>query len=224
MGNYLCLADSTIALIADVVNRCSEDSIVVITLPHWVHESDYFSTAYYTDEDRMGLAIELSKRNIALKTGGPFGCAIFEKRTHTNTGEISYHLLSVGVNQVTTLKNSTLHGEVVAIQMAQKKLGLHTLGKSESANNEVGYLSEYELYTSCEPCCMCLGATLWSGVSRLVCGAKKDDADAAGFDEGPVFESSYEHLQKVGICVTRDLLREKAAVVLKEYGKTGMIY
>jgi tRNA(Arg) A34 adenosine deaminase TadA len=71
---------------------------------------------------------------------------------------------------------------------------------------------------------MCLGATLWSGVTRIVCAARKDDASAIGFDEGPVFEASYEHLVKSGVSVTRNCMRKEAAEVLRLYGEEGVIY
>jgi tRNA(Arg) A34 adenosine deaminase TadA len=161
----------------------------------------------------MSLAIEISATNVEKNTGGPFGACIFEK--DIDSGE--FKLISIGMNQVVPLGNSTLHGETVAIQMAQKKLGTFSLGGLSDKK-------EYELYTSCEPCCMCLGATLWSGVSRIVCGATKGDAFAIGFDEGPVFDESYEHLEKAGVKVTRGVCTKDAADVLNNYAKVGQIY
>nr|MBA3258060.1 nucleoside deaminase [Gemmatimonadales bacterium] len=73
----------------------------------------------------------------------------------------------------------------------------------------------------CEPCAMCLGATLWSGVRRLVCGATREDAAALGFDEGPVFPESYAYLESRGIEVIRSVLREDAAAVLDLYQRSG---
>ena len=64
-------------------------------------------------------------------------------------------------------------------------------------------MAAHELVSSCEPCAMCLGATLWSGVRRLVTGATKADAEAIGYDEGPVFPESYAHLERRGIEVVR---------------------
>ena len=192
-----------------LLTRCE----VTVTVPLWVRERDFYERDYKTEDDRMALAIELSKLNVEKKTGGPFGAAIFEK--DLNSGK--YTLVSIGMNRVVPLGNSTLHGETVAIQMAQRKLGTYSLAK-------VSETKEYELYTSCEPCCMCLGATLWSGVTRLVCSATKDDACAIGFDEGPVFDQSYAHLETAGIRVTRGLLRAEGAAVLKHYGEIGEIY
>lgn len=125
----------------------------------------------------------------------------------------------------------------MAIQLAQRRLGSYTLRLDEDGadgSDEGLYWDEsnenqkepkrqrrFELFTSCEPCAMCLGATLWSGVTRIVCGATKDDAQSIGFDEGPVFEESYNHLEKAGVKVTRNVLRTEAAKVLQRYGGGG---
>jgi tRNA(Arg) A34 adenosine deaminase TadA len=83
----------------------------------------------------------------------------------------------------------------------------------------------HELFTSCEPCAMCLGATLWSGVRRLVCGAAREDATRLDFEEGPVFPESYRYLEERGIQIVRDLLRDEARAVLELYRATkGAIY
>jgi tRNA(Arg) A34 adenosine deaminase TadA len=71
---------------------------------------------------------------------------------------------------------------------------------------------------------MCLGATLWSGVSRIVCAATKVDAEAIGFNEGPVFDASYDHLREAGIEVKKSVLQKEAAEVLRNYGANGLIY
>lgn len=185
----------------------------MITLPTWVEDGDFYSREYKTDEDCMSLAVELSAMNVSKGTGGPFGCAIFEK--DTETGE--RRLFSMGMNRVVTLSNSALHGEMVAIQFAQMKLGAFSLNNATSGKT-------YEMFTSCEPCAMCLGGTLWSGVSRIVCGATKADAMSIGFDEGPVTEESYLHLERAGVQVKKKVLHEEAAKVLQDYGKSGVVY
>jgi tRNA(Arg) A34 adenosine deaminase TadA len=68
---------------------------------------------------------------------------------------------------------------------------------------------------------MCLGAAMWSGVRRLVCGATRQDAEALGFDEGPVSEASYQHLQRRGVEVVRGVLRDEAQAVLQRYRDLG---
>jgi tRNA(Arg) A34 adenosine deaminase TadA len=82
-----------------------------------------------------------------------------------------------------------------------------------------------QLVTSCEPCAMCFGAVPWSGVTSLVCGARKDDAQLAGFDEGDKPENWAAALERRGIRVTQDLLRDEARQVLRDYSASdGTIY
>ena len=178
---------------------------LAIALPPWVSGVVDASRRYETDADRMTLAIALARENVAQKTGGPFGAVIFDADRGT--------VVAAGVNSVTRLHNSVLHAEVVAIMLAQHRVGSFTLAATG--------LARHELVTSCEPCAMCLGATLWSGVRRLVCGAGREDAVALGFDEGPVFQESYEYLQARGIAVTRDVLRDEARAVLERYRREG---
>lgn len=72
---------------------------------------------------------------------------------------------------------------------------------------------------------MCLGATLWSGVNRVVYGAAREDASLLNFDEGPVFPESYEYLKERGISIVRNVLRDEARAVLELYrSKAGKIY
>ncbi|HYR07607.1 MAG TPA: nucleoside deaminase [Longimicrobium sp.] len=180
-----------------------------IDYPDWVGSVVDWDRAYDTDEARMRLAILLSRENVERETGGPFGAAVFESG--------SGRLVAVGMNSVVRLNNCTLHGEVVAVMMAQSRLDCFTLRRDGGP--------AYELVTSCEPCAMCLGATLWSGVRRLVCGAGRDDALRLGFDEGPVFPESYAYLEARGIQVVHGMLRDEANAVLEMYrARQGPIY
>src|SRR6185503_10805433 len=178
---------------------------VLVTWPEWVHEIVTFGTRYETDEDRMRLAIELARQNVVRATGGPFGAAIFEHSTGA--------LISVGVNSVVRLNNSTLHAEMLAIMMAEHRLESYTLAGSPSAS--------YDLVSSCDPCAMCLGAVLWSGVRRMVTGADRDDATALSFEEGPVFPQSYAYLQERGVAITRSVLRQEASAIFELYRQQG---
>jgi len=220
-----CVCTASLLSLKKKEARSNDDNTVRLSLPDWANEElpTYLAKTYRTDDEMMSLAIHLSAMNVENNTGGPFGAAIFE-RLSDNTSI----LISVGVNRVVSLGNSTLHGETVAIQMAQAKLKSFTLQIPvkcyEADSSSKQKIRQFELFTSCEPCCMCLGATLWSGVSRLVCGAAKSDAEAIGFDEGPVFAESYEHLKKAGIDVTKLVLQKEAAKVLENYGKNGLIY
>lgn len=183
--------------------------VIEITLPEWVKTFVEWDKTYATDEERMSLAVNLSIENIRRAAGGPFGAAIFDG--------VTGKLVSVGLNQVVRLNNSALHAEVTAIMAAQKNL--------ETYNLNFDGAGRYELFTSCEPCCMCLGAVLWSGAKRMVCGAAKQDASDIGFDEGPVYESSYEYLETRGIEVKRNCLREEAVKAFRLYEQSdGVIY
>jgi tRNA(Arg) A34 adenosine deaminase TadA len=181
-----------------------------LQLPQWVNDflpdSDKrFSTA----EARMRVAIELARRNVSNGTGGPFGAAIFEIETG--------RLIAPGVNLVVPSQAAIAHAEMVAIAMAGQVLGSFDLGGEGMA--------ACELVTSTEPCAMCFGAVPWSGVRRLVCGARDEDARAVGFDEGPKLANWKSALEERGIEVVRDVLREEAADVLRSYQSSGgLIY
>src|SRR3989304_5371368 len=81
----------------------------------------------------------------------------------------------------------------------------------------VGGRGSMQLVTSCEPCAMCFGAVPWSGASSMICGARKQDAEAAGFDEGDKPENWVAALERRGIKVTLDVKRDAAARVLQDY-------
>jgi len=183
--------------------------VVHIEYPDWVSEVVDWERAYRSDDERMTLAIRVARENVERGTGGPFGAAIFESE--------SGKLVSVGMNCVLRYNNCTLHGEMVAFMMAQQRVGSYTL-KSPS-------LPVHELYTSCEPCAMCLGTTLWSGVQRVVYGATREDATILNFEEGPVFPESYRYLEDRGIEIVRQVMRNEARSVLELYrSKSGKIY
>jgi len=179
---------------------------VQVSLPGWVPSVAVPGTRLAGTHERMALAVRLAAENVEREPGGgPFGAAVF----HLDTGE----LVSVGVNSVLRLSNSILHAEVVALLLAHRALGLHSFAEPGAP--------ALELVSSCEPCVMCFGATMWSGVRRLVCGATREDAEAIGFDEGPVTESAWRHLQGRGVEVVRGILRPEARAVLQRYQDLG---
>jgi tRNA(Arg) A34 adenosine deaminase TadA len=183
--------------------------VVHVEYPDWVDSVVDWTHAYATDEERMRLAIAVSRANVERSSGGPFGAAVFEQGTG--------RLVAVGMNSVVRLNNCTLHGEMVAFMMAQQRLGSFTLAAPG--------MPVHELHTSCEPCAMCLGATLWSGVKRVVYGATREDATILNFEEGPVFPESYKYLEDRGIEIVRQVLRREARAVLELYrAKSGKIY
>ncbi len=173
--------------------------------PDWlceriVEEPSTFETA----EARMRFVIDLARRNTEVQTGGPFGAAIFDGSTG--------RLIAPGVNRVEPLNCSIAHAEMLAIALAQQTVGSYDLG----ADGRV-----CELVTSTEPCAMCLGAIPWSGVRRVLCGARGEDACAVGFDEGAKPADWVGQLERRGIEVVRDLCRAEARAVLQRYFAAG---
>lgn len=112
----------------------------------------------------MREAIRLSVRNVD-EGGGPFGAVI------AKDGEI----VATGVNRVTADHDPTSHAEVNAIRAASARLGTFDL-------------SGCEIYTSCEPCPMCLGAIYWAHLDRMFYGNTKQDAAAVGFDDAFIYK------------------------------------
>lgn len=113
----------------------------------------------------MRKAIELSKENVS-NGGGPFGAVIATKE-----GEI----IATGVNRVTSSCDPTAHAEVSVIRAATTKLGTFNL-------------SGYEIYTSCEPCPMCLGAIYWARLDKVYYANDKTDAKKIGFDDSFIYD------------------------------------
>ncbi len=175
-----------------------------VMLPEWFKSEAAKPKVISTIEARMEFVIALARSNVRHRTGGPFGAAVFDD---------AGNLVAAGVNLVETANCSILHAEMVAIALAQKALGRYDLSD--------GSRLDYELVTLTEPCSMCFGAVPWSGVSRLVCGARDADARAIGFDEGPKVARWQEALAERGIAVVRDVLREAAVAVLRDYRDSG---
>lgn len=180
-----------------------------IDLPAWTTDWLAAQPDATDDEARMRLAIGLSRQNTLAGTGGPFGAAVFDAEGRRPLG--------IGVNRVEPANNACLHAEILALMFAQAAVGSWTLRRAASAPRV--------LYSSCAPCAMCLGAVLWSGVGRIVCGATRDDALALGFDEGPVFAESWRYLEARGIRVTLGLLADEAREVFALYrARGGLVY
>jgi len=178
---------------------------LILELPAWaqaiVREPKH---GFDSVEARMRFAIELSRRNVEEGTGGPFGAAVFT----AGAGE----LVAIGVNLVEPSRCSLAHAEMVALALAQQAVGHYDLSHGGTA---------CELVTSTEPCAMCLGAIPWSGVRRVTCGARGQDACAIGFDEGAKPADWIAELRRRGIEVVRDVLRDEAQAVLRQYAEAG---
>lgn len=182
------------------------DCSFTIDLPDWCRDlAAELPNRLPDPADRMRLAIDLSRRNVECGTGGPFGAVV--------SSIADGRLISIGVNRVEPDLCSSAHAEIVALSLAQARLGNWNLAEVEAA--------PVELAASCEPCAMCLGAIPWSGVKRVICGASRDDAEATGFDEGERTPDWTGSLGRRGIEVRTGILQSQAAEVLREYRRRG---
>ena len=137
----------------------------------------------------MKRAIELSRNNIQNNQGGPFGAVIVKD------GQI----IGEGCNQVTTSNDPTAHAEVVAIRNASKALNNFSL-------------SGCEIYTSCEPCPMCLSAIYWARIDKIYFANTRKDASQINFDDDFLYEEIKLPLEKRKI-PSHQILRDEALSV-----------
>ncbi len=152
-----------------------------------------------TDKDFMRQAIDLSVDNVK-NGGGPFGAVIVKD------GEI----VASGVNRVTANNDPTAHAEVCAIRNA--------CAKTKSFK-----LEGCTIYTSCEPCPMCLSAIYWAGISKIYYGNTKLDADKIGFGDNFIYEELDKPMEKRTI-PTKPLMREEALKAFEDWeNKTDKI-
>jgi len=175
-----------------------------LTLPLWVLELDLAGRDFAGDAAKVAFAIELSRRNVEARSGGPFGAAVFDGNDR---------VVAIGVNRVLPQSCSVAHAETMAYMLAQQRL-------QRSRLNEDG--AGMLLATSAQPCCQCYGATFWAGIDRLLIGARAEDVMAlTEFDEGPLPADWIGELERRGIAVARDLCRDEARAVLRAYGDQG---
>lgn len=116
------------------------------------------------DNSFMARAIQLSIDNVVSGHGGPFGAVVVKNG----------RIIAEGVNDVTSSKDPTAHAEVVAIRRACAEL-------------QVFELDDCEIYTSCEPCPMCLGAIYWARIARIYFANLAEDASKIGFDDSFIY-------------------------------------
>lgn len=178
-----------------------------ISLPDWaVTETSRLPSRIATVEERMRHVIRFSRLNFEKETGGPFAAGLFESD--------SGRLVVIGVNRVVPSMCSSAHAEIVALSLAQKMLQSHDLGGDGMAN--------YQLVVNWRPCAMCYGAVIWSGVRDLViAGSDSQLEEITGFDEGPLHPDWSDELQKRGIAVQDNLLKEEACDVFRLFRASG---
>lgn len=141
----------------------------------------------------MRRAIALSLENVKKGRGGPFGAIVVKN------GKI----IAEGANGVTSTNDPTAHAEVVAIRKACKKL-------------KTFQLTGCEIFTSCEPCPMCLAAIYWARPDRVYFAGTKSDAAKIGFDDGFIYREIVKPIPRRKIKM-RQILREEAGVAFRAW-------
>ena len=181
------------------------DPALHIELPAWLVEAVRSCPDLADDEARMAFVIGLAADNVSRHSGGPFAAAVFE-----STGG---RLLAAATNLVVGSHCAAAHAEMLALSLAQRAAGSHDLAAPG--------LPGCDLVSSAEPCLMCSGAVLWSGVRRLLYAANDADVRAIGFDEGPKHPGWQDEFRRRGVAVVGGLLREPACRVLSDYRDGG---
>lgn len=144
-------------------------------------------------KDFMQKAIELSNEGMNNNEGGPFGAIVVKDGV----------IVGQGNNQVTSSNDPTAHAEIVAIRDACKNLGTFQL-------------EGCEIYTSCEPCPMCLGAIYWSRPNKIYYANTRKDATAIGFDDSFIYDEFNVDIQDRKIPMIQ-LSREEAIKVFEQW-------
>ena len=147
------------------------------------------------NENFMRAAIELAKKGMDGNHGGPFGAVVVKDNK----------IIAKGYNQVTSSNDPTAHAEVVAIREACKALNTFQL-------------EGCTVYTSCEPCPMCLGAIYWARPDKVVFGATKQDAAHARFDDQFIYDELEKELDRRHIQF-ENMMRKEAREVFEAWNK-----
>lgn len=145
------------------------------------------------DEQFMRRAIELAQNGIDSNSGGPFGSVVVKDGM----------IIAEGCNRVTSENDPTSHAEIVAIREACRKLGSFQL-------------EGCTIYTSCEPCPMCLGAIYWARPERVYFAGTRDDAADAGFDDDFIYEEIGKDIGERRLPII-NLLREEARALFENW-------
>lgn len=149
----------------------------------------------------MNMAMNQAKFGMESKEGGPFGTVIVDKE-----GTV----ISIANNQVIKNNDPTAHAEVQAIREACKKLGTFDL-------------SDCILYTSCEPCPMCLSAIIWANIKEVYYACTRKDAGEIGFRDDAIYE--YLETNNKNLLDEKQIDRNECLKLFKEYqDKNGIIY
>lgn len=174
-----------------------------VTLPPWfAAEVAALPSHLHDPEERIRLVNRLAARTVAEGTGGPFAALVVDVETDA--------VLAAGVNLVLASGLATSHAEVVALSLAQTRTGAWNLGADPARRRA--------LVVNAQPCAMCLGALLWSGIGAVEFAATGADVERlTGFDEGPVPDDWRDQLERRGVTVTSGRLRDEAFAVLRDF-------
>ena len=180
-----------------------------LSLPLWAVQENakLEGTKVESLDERMRIVNRFAWMNVEYDTGGPFAAGVFER----DTGKV----VVVGVNQVIASGCSSAHAEVMALSLAQKRVGSFDLGGDGQP--------AHQLVVNWLPCCMCFGATLWSGIRSLVIAGSDDRLEViTGFDEGPRVDHEKE-LANRGIELHDNVLTEEALEVYKYFKEKNRV-
>ena len=179
-----------------------------VCLPDWaIEEWSQVRESMDDAESQMQVVVRWSRLNVERGTGGPFAAGVFASD--------SGRLVAMGVNRVVQTNNATAHAEVVAISLAQKVVGSWDLN---AATDDEGC----RLVVNAQPCTMCFGALIWSGVRELLFAVHKETVQRiTSFDEGPLPANWKQELANRGIRVLPPVCQEEATAVLQDYVRSG---
>lgn len=185
------------------------DLQVTLSLPHWAGAKlNALPDCFHTVEERMQAVLAFAELNVKEETGGPFAAGVFER----DSGK----LISMGVNRVVPSNCSTAHAEIMALTLAQKRLGTYDLGGEGMA--------AHQLVVNWCPCAMCFGAVLWSGIRSLVIAGSGPELESiTGFDEGPMHPHWQEELAGRGISLQNNVLNHKAIEQFRAFAASGQL-
>lgn len=152
-----------------------------------------------TEEDRqfMSRAVELAKMGVDMNLGGPFGCVVAKDGL----------IVGEGSNRVTSTNDPTAHAEIIAIRDACERL-------------DTFQLDGCTIYTSCEPCPMCLGAIYWARPDKVFYACTREDAANIGFDDDFIYEELEKSNDKREM-VLLNFMRDEALEIFRSWAAKG---
>ncbi|WP_028583952.1 nucleoside deaminase [Desulfogranum mediterraneum] len=184
-----------------------ESNQFTLSLPHWATDQlNSLPAKLSTLEERMEAVLLFAGLNVRHQSGGPFAAGVFSAD--------SGRLVAMGVNRVMPGNCSSAHAEIMALSLAQQRLGSYDLGAPGS--------DAHQLVVNWCPCAMCFGALLWSGIRSLaISGSGPPLEELTGFDEGPLHPQWREELARRGITLQENILREEAIAQFKTFAASG---